>query len=294
MTRRIELTPRCLLVNINLISASLPVAPSASPLSNGNPISVSTTKGEVEKTGQVTDHVSIEPSAAETTEKSVETLDTQAADLDRIKQLEARLAELTTEKERIDFERLDVVRRNHQLGQENLALDDTSRALREQCEALQRQLDQKSKEFLTVQRDNVLLRAQISDMTNAQDPLREENYYIREFAQLATTVETMAAKETHKMSKKPLSDSDSLQLVSTLRTYGDSGIRAAEWFGNQDRKYFQERRNRIALIRHIIAIVLFDAIFDRFAFGLEREYSEYFKSIENELCGNGISASGEN
>ena len=123
-------------------------------------------------------------------------------------------------------------------------------------------------------------------MSNAQEPLREEKYYILEFTQLGMDIESWAAKETRTMPSQPLSVTDSTRLVSELRAYGEHGKRAAEWFEHRNKKVFQERRNRIALIRHFVAIVLYDQVFDQFAFGFERAYSQYLRNIENQLCRN--------
>jgi hypothetical protein len=164
--------------------------------------------------------------------------------------------------------------------------------LRQEYEKVQQQLVLEANNCLSLKKDNTLLRAQIADMSGAQEPLREEKYYILEFSQIGMDIDSWAAKETRTMSKQPLSESDSLQLLSSLHTCGAHGTKAAEWFGGKDKRFFEERRNRIALIRHVTAIVLFDRVFDRFALALKPEFSEYLKSIEKELCTTGFLLSG--
>ena len=160
---------------------------------------------------------------------------------------------------------------------------------RQECKQLQQQLAQESNNRLTVTKDNVLLRAQITDMSSAQEPLREEKYYILEFSQVGMDIDSWAAKETRTMSKESLSENDSLQLCSELQKCGEYGNRATQLFEGKNRMLFQERRHRISLIRHVTAIILFNRVFDLFAFGLSRDYSEYFKNIEARFCLNGFS-----
>ena len=160
--------------------------------------------------------------------------------------------------------------------------------LRREHEELQQQLAQETSNRLRYEKDNALLRAQITDMTSAQEPIREERYYILEFNQIGIDVESWAVKETRTMPTQSLSKADSFTIVSELVASGEHGKKAAKWFGNKDKRFFQERRNRIAVIRHVVAVVLFDRVFDRFAFGFSREQSMYFDEIEKRICLNGF------
>jgi hypothetical protein len=209
---------------------------------------------------------------------------------------------LAAEKEKIELERHNFVQKHQLLKEKYNALNfrchiaeeksaNSERKLNEtlqESQKLRQHLAHESNGRLALQKDNSLLRAQITDMSSAQEPVHEEKYYVLEFNQIRTEAESWAARETRAMPKQPLSETESFQIASVLQTCGEVGEKAARWLQGKDRMFFQERRNRITLIRHVIAVVLFDGIFDRFAFGLERELSECFKNIEKGLCSHGF------
>jgi hypothetical protein len=219
-----------------------------------------------------------------------------------MKELEKRVAELTFEKRKADTERRDAAHKYQELLAEHNSLqklytDAHISATHDgrQIIELQNQLKQVQHQFVgecnsreTLTSDNYLLRSQIVEMNSAQEPLRDEQFYVLEFNQIRIDVESWAAKETRTMPKQYLPEQQSLQLISLLKTYGETGSNAAEWFRHKDRRFFQERRNQIALIRHLIAVVLFDQVFDRFAFGFERGYSKYFSDVEKLICKHGL------
>jgi hypothetical protein len=149
---------------------------------------------------------------------------------------------------------------------------------------------EESSQRIRLHKDNILLRAQIADMSNAQEPLHEERYYIEEFSEIGGNLESWAATETRQMSKDSLKPSDIEQLVSVFQQCGEEGMFAANWLKTADKSRFQDRRNRIALIRHASSIVIFEQIFTRFAFGLDRTQSKLFLDIEQALSVNGSSS----
>ena len=202
------------------------------------------------------------------------------------------------EKERVDREQEEVKSKYQTPMSDNNELLDRCNAaerkvvdgerkikdLLQQVEKLKRQLAQEADKSRLTQNDNIILRAQIADMCNAQEPLREEDYYIIEFCQIRIDIESWAAKETKTMPKQPLSEKNVSSLVSRLQSLGEHGRAAGQWILNKEINFFQQRRNRIALIRLVAAIVLFDKVFDLFSFGMGREDSEFFKGIEKDLC----------
>lgn len=221
----------------------------------------------------------------------------EAGERSRLSQSGA-LPQSPVEKERVDREQQDAKRRyqsptpdyNELLDRCNAAerkLADGERKMNDllqQVEKLKRRLAEEADKSRLTQNDNIILRAQIADMSNAQEPLREEDYYIAEFSQIRSDIESWAAKETRTMPKQPLSEKNIPSLVSRLRTLGEHGMAAAQWISKKETNFFQQRRNRIALIRLVAAVVLFDKVFDLFSFGMTREDSEFFKGIEKDLC----------
>ena len=128
----------------------------------------------------------------------------------------------TTEKETIGLEKHDAAKKYQLLLNDyNVLLDrykavetkaaDTERKLneaRQESKQLHQQLAHESNNRNTLKKDNILLRSQITEMSSAQEPLREEKYYVLEFNQIGMDVDSWAAKETRTMSKQPLSESD--------------------------------------------------------------------------------------
>jgi hypothetical protein len=174
--------------------------------------------------------------------------------------------------------------------------------LQNDLETLQSRHLHEENERLRLQKDNALLRSQIAEMTNAQEPLRDEEYYIREFQGISGDIEAWAAKETRSMNrdltrifKKPTHpplENVFGEITTVLCDCGSHGQQASEWLTTMDKSRFQERRYRIAMIRQFCAIVLLDRIFDQFVFGMSKERSDYFREIERSLCKNGSSSSG--
>jgi hypothetical protein len=216
--------------------------------------------------------------------------------------LEGRAAEMALEIRKADMARRDSANKYQELLAEHnnlrkMYMDADAKATRDarqmielqsRLEQVQYQLTGESNSRAALTKDNYLLRSQIAEMSSAQEPLRDEQYYILEFTQIRSDIESWAAKETRTTTKPFLSETASLQLISHLKTYGETGSNAAEWFQHKERKFFQERRNQIALIRHLIAVVLFDQVFNRFAFGFDRNYSTYFTDVEKLICKQGL------
>jgi chromosome segregation ATPase len=137
-------------------------------------------------------------------------------------------------------------------------------------------------------KDNEELRRQIAQLSNAQDSIHEEEFYIREFDKMGMEINSWVAKETSNMSKESLSSSSKERILSFIKQYGMHGsVSAIKSLVSANSIWNSNRRDRITLIRHILAIFLFDNVFDRFSFGLEREMSEYFKRIEKDIWDKG-------
>jgi hypothetical protein len=152
-------------------------------------------------------------------------------------------------------------------------LDGDNNRLRDKCSALEK--------------DNDQLRNQIASMSSAQEPLREEEYYILQFNQIKIDIDSWVAKETRSKPTEPLSDETRNMISSALAGLGRHGSHSADNIMPQIQMFYGDRRRRIALIRHIIAIVLFEKIFSRFVFGLNHNSSEYLSYIESQIYSSG-------
>lgn len=147
--------------------------------------------------------------------------------------------------------------------------------------------DPLAKRCQDLDKDNDLLRSQIATMGTAQEPVHEENFYILNFTQINHDIDSWAAKETR---NKPAPFTDEIVeiLITGIKLIGMLTPHSIETLKFELLHFHEDRRLRIALIRHVIAVVLFCNVLDRFAFGLNRESSEYFKFIESQLYQQGI------
>ena len=136
-------------------------------------------------------------------------------------------------------------------------------------------------------KDNDLLRSQIATMGTAQEPVHEEDFYILKFNQINHDIESWTAKESRNK-PAPFTAETMETLISEVNLLGTLTPPSVETLKVELLHFHEDRRLRIALIRHIIAAVLFNTVLDRFAFGLNRESSEYFKFIESQLYKQGI------
>lgn len=80
-------------------------------------------------------------------------------------------------------------------------------------------------------------------------------------------------------------------MMGELGKYGVSGGESGRWFGKQSSGFVVDRRNRIALIRHVVAVVLVDRVLDRFVFGMSRDFSNFLTGMEMWICMNGTRSS---
>jgi hypothetical protein len=76
-------------------------------------------------------------------------------------------------------------------------------------------------------------------------------------------------------------------LLAEFPRYGSHGAESVKWFVKQSPGFVVDRRNRIALIRHVIAVVLVDRVLDRFVFGMLWEFSNFLTGMEMWICMNG-------
>ena len=123
-----------------------------------------------------------------------------------------------------------------------------------------------------------------ANMSSAQEPIHEEEWLILQFCQIGMDIDSWAAKETRGKPAEPLSAADHQWLVERLTSLGRVGRKTVEMLGSRLADMYQDRRKKITLIRHIVAILLCEDVFEPFAFGLSPNKSAYFKKIEIDLC----------
>jgi hypothetical protein len=154
---------------------------------------------------------------------------------------------------------------------------------RQRLEILNQEVTAHKTQIKAMEHDNEQLRGYIATMRSAQDPICDEDHYVRGFEGLRRNIDSWVAKQYKLNSKQALRDSCAYEIVELISRLGEHGAKAGNTL--QGGKYsirslYRERRTRIPLIRHIIAIHLFHEIFYPFAFGLPAESDHYSKSLE--------------
>jgi hypothetical protein len=134
-----------------------------------------------------------------------------------------------------------------------------------------------------IQKDNENLREYITSMSKAQEPIRGEDFYVQSFEELRGHIQSWMAKNSKLNAKEILAEGVQTEVAAFLDKCGPHGIITSKKFGSQIRDLWTSRRTRVPLLRHIVALFLFETVFDRFAFGHDRAASEYLKWIEGDL-----------
>lgn len=143
-------------------------------------------------------------------------------------------------------------------------------------------------------KENNLLASQIASTTNP-NPKYAEADYSHQFNQINDEIETWVVKHVNSIAPGTLSQvyrkeqNKYAKLVSQVKVLDENAgkdleTQKAELFANPE-----NRRNYIALMRHVIALFLQSQIFRLFVFGLDRkDLADSLNRLENELCTNGL------
>lgn len=139
--------------------------------------------------------------------------------------------------------------------------------------------------------DNESLRKHIVHMEKSDvNPLRDEDHYIQNFCELKSELETWIAKHAKSNAAPALTPAQEDWLLKVLSGLGPCGKASSDfmapnhaalnWYGNA--------RSRIQLIRHIVAVYIFERILEPFAAGLNQGFSEALKWIEKDILARGF------
>ena len=151
------------------------------------------------------------------------------------------------------------------------------------AETAQKGLSELSQRCDILDKDNDLLRTQIASTSCAQEPLREEQFYVSQFDQIRMEIESWAAKETRGKVLEPVTTTCQDTVIAMLVVCGDHGKLAGDLLRSASSLFGENRRTRIALIRHATAVWLYSMMFDRFAFGFNSKMSDQFKNVETTI-----------
>lgn len=171
---------------------------------------------------------------------------------------------------RIDFQRE---------SEKVLKLQRQNEHLRQECEALKKC----AAEFKA---HNEEFRTQILAMSSGRGPVLEEEFYIQSFEELKGVVEHGTVKLSRAQADGTLPNENQMKVLELVSGLGLNGKHSADYFRSNESLFptvYNTGRWRNPLIRHIVALYLFDRIFEPFAFGISQELSEGLKQIEMDV-----------
>ena len=169
-------------------------------------------------------------------------------------------------------------------------------------EETQREVERKDREITKVtldrgklaewsemlENDNIQLRNQVARMSTAQEPLHGQAFYVGEFADLKSDIESWARKMSRQSKTTTvLSFTSEAQegFLDTLRSWGQYGEAYATWLGTDNRLLIlhNDRRWRTILIRHTVGLFLFHGVLNCFVFGRGEQTNMRFYPVEEHL-----------
>jgi predicted nucleic acid-binding Zn-ribbon protein len=180
----------------------------------------------------------------------------------------------------------------HQTDQtEIIYLRDEGKKLDALNNGLEAEVTKLNAEIVGLRFDNEDLRRYIVKMENNLQPVQDEEYYIRMFEEIRSEVENWVAKQGKSNAGPALSPSDEGKLFKILSGLGSTGRKSAEFLSQNSfcTVWYANTRSRIQLLRHIVAIFLFEKIFKPFAAGLPTKFSEALFWIGDDVISRGSS-----
>jgi hypothetical protein len=153
-------------------------------------------------------------------------------------------------------------------------------------QSLEEHISQKEGENITLKNDNTTLRNIIVQTKHAPEPLKVESYYVDNLDRLNQFISSKVAEvskmaRNHKICEKE--GKEVLRVVGEVGKYGDL-VRKVLGHGLLWNLEGQVR-GRIAVMRHIIALFLYQYVFGGFAFGMD---DPNLRNIEDQMVEMGI------
>ena len=197
-------------------------------------------------------------------------------------ELEQQIAALSKQKNEVQEDRDNLLQEQHAL---KTSLDVLSKA----NEATQVHNGELKEEVEFLRLDNERLRTYIATRESDLNPVHPENFYVQSFQALKGEIEMWIAKQAKANLTTPLLYEDEAKLLETLATLGFYSRASSEILRTQNlrKTWCTNAGLRIQLIRHIVAVFLFDQIFTSFAIGLSPELSEVLAWIDNRILSQG-------
>jgi hypothetical protein len=136
--------------------------------------------------------------------------------------------------------------------------------------------------------DNTSLRTQILSMRSPQDPVHDDAYYSRRLVQLNEMIKSwVASLFKFKKIDHDIQNAEEKRLVRLLEFANGEGP-STSYMKGSIRDMLHVPRKRIALVRHLLAIYLFQMVFTKFCFGLQPKAELVIRQIMSSSEENGI------
>jgi predicted nucleic acid-binding Zn-ribbon protein len=172
---------------------------------------------------------------------------------------------------------------------ERLKLENSIQGYQSEIQALKAENKSLNEKVKSTAADNARLRRDIVNMENDLNPLREEDFYIQGFREIKTDIEMWAATYASN-DIKGLSANEETFLLQNISTIGPRGKASADILSKKNvaQKLYKNARCRIPFVRHIIALFLYDNIFEPFAFGFTSSFSQVLSWIDSDIVSYGL------
>ena len=170
-------------------------------------------------------------------------------------------------------------------------LDDVIKNLRELNLGLEKEVAKLNAQMVGLRHDNDEIRSYIIKMESDLLPVRDEEYYIQLFEGIKSEVEMWSAKHGKSNAGATLSQEHEDRLFDAIANLGNSGTASVNFLRANPRffrAWYSNARSLIQLIRHVIAVFLYDKIFEPFAAGLPTEFSKSLVWIGNDVIQHGF------
>lgn len=155
----------------------------------------------------------------------------------------------------------------------------------ELCQEQERQ----KKEIAHLRQDNEHLRTYIAKTNTDVNPFHDEEYYLQSLQELKSEIEMWIAKHAKANGVEVLSAAEEAGVLEILFASGQCGKNSYDFLNRDFRGLYGNARSRIPLLRHVVALVLFEQIFEPFAAGLPSTVSPVLTWIEDDLMLRGFS-----
>ena len=177
------------------------------------------------------------------------------------------------------------------LQYENQMLREKLKETEEQKESILKDRNETNKALMEVVKDNNMLRSRIVEMSTAHGPVHEDGYYIQRLQQLNETMKSWVATAfKSKQIERDLSDKDELQLSMTLNAshHGRSLLSMIRQARCSLTEIYLRPRIRMAFVRNLISMYMWEQIFRPFCFGLSAQERRILNNVMWSVCAKGL------